>query len=79
MPQQITSWRHAGAERYEVMVDFSRTAGSATRVELRNASNKNNVDYLHTGQGHAVPGDRGSHGDALEHRADAAAPARSTP
>ncbi len=46
-PQPVTSWRHAGAERYEVMVDF---AGCRTgdRVELRNASNKNNRNYLHT-------------------------------
>ena len=48
-PQPITSWRHAGAERYEVMVDFAGCR-IGDRVELRNASNKNNVDYLHTGK-----------------------------
>ncbi len=48
-PQQITSWRHGGAERYEVMVDF-KDAQLGDTVELRNASNKNNVDYLHTGK-----------------------------
>lgn len=48
-PQAVTSWRHGGAERYEVMVDLS-TCRVGDRVELRNASNKNNVDYLHTGK-----------------------------
>ena len=45
--QTVTSWRHAGAERYEVLIDFSKYS-AGTRVELRNASNKNNVDFLHT-------------------------------
>ncbi len=49
VPQQITNWRHAGAERYEVMVDFSGCRLGDT-VELRNASNKNNVNYLNTGR-----------------------------
>ena len=49
VPQQITSWRHAGAERYEIMVDFKDCRVGDT-VELRNSSNKNNVDYLHTGK-----------------------------
>ena len=49
VPQQITNWRHAGAERYEVMVDFSGCRIGDT-VELRNASNKNNVNYLNTGR-----------------------------
>lgn len=49
VPQQVTSWRHAGAERYEIMVDFKDCRIGDT-VELRNASNKNNVDYLHTGK-----------------------------
>jgi FtsP/CotA-like multicopper oxidase with cupredoxin domain len=50
--QQVTSWRHAGAERYEVLVDFgafgSLPAGST--FELRNTSASNNRDYLHTGK-----------------------------
>ena len=48
VPQAIpvTSWRHAGAERYEVLIDFSKYRGK--RVELRNLSNKNNVDYANT-------------------------------
>jgi FtsP/CotA-like multicopper oxidase with cupredoxin domain len=50
--QQVTSWRHAGAERYEIVVDFgafsSLPAGS--RFELRNTSARNNRDYLHTGK-----------------------------
>lgn len=49
VPQQVTSWRHGGAERYEVMVDFSGCRIGDT-VELRNTSNKNNVDWLHTGK-----------------------------
>ncbi len=49
VPQPITNWRHAGAERYEVMVDFKDCRLGDT-VELRNSSNKNNVDYLHTGK-----------------------------
>ncbi len=49
VPQKITNWRHAGAERYEMMVDFSGCV-IGDKVELRNASAKNNVDYLHTGK-----------------------------
>lgn len=49
VPQAIpvTSWRHGGAERYEVLIDFSKYP-VGTRIELRNLSNKNNVDYDHT-------------------------------
>lgn len=46
-PQQVTSWRHAGAERYEVMVDFG-DCRTGDRVELRNSSNKNNRDFAQT-------------------------------
>jgi spore coat protein A, manganese oxidase len=51
MPQTVPvrSWRHAGAERYEVLIDFRRY-NPGTRVELLNASNKNNRDYDHTGK-----------------------------
>ncbi len=48
-PQSVTSWRHAGAERYEVVVDFSGCR-VGDRVELRNASARNNRDFLHTGK-----------------------------
>jgi spore coat protein A len=49
MPQsrQVTSWRHAPAERYEFLVDFSRYA-PGTQVRLLNASNPKNVDFDHT-------------------------------
>ncbi|MBT2555672.1 multicopper oxidase family protein [Arthrobacter sp. ISL-5] len=47
--QQVTSWRQAGAERYEVLIDFSKYP-AGKRVELRNLSNKNNVDYDNTGR-----------------------------
>ncbi|MFF2243492.1 multicopper oxidase family protein [Arthrobacter sp. NPDC058130] len=42
--QSVVSWRHGGAERYEVLVDF-RKYKAGQRIELRNLSNKNNVDY----------------------------------
>jgi FtsP/CotA-like multicopper oxidase with cupredoxin domain len=48
VPQKITNWRHAGAERYEMMVDFAGCQ-IGDKVELRNSSNKNNVNYLYTG------------------------------
>jgi FtsP/CotA-like multicopper oxidase with cupredoxin domain len=49
VPQKITNWRQAGAERYEMMVDFSGcTIGD--RIELRNSSNDNNRDFIHTGK-----------------------------
>ena len=47
--QQVTSWRQAGAERYEILIDFSKYP-VGKRVELRNLSNKNNVDYDFTGR-----------------------------
>ena len=47
VPQRITSWRHAGAERYELMVDFKDCRIGDT-VELRNSSNRNNRDFVHT-------------------------------
>jgi len=45
----VTSFRHGGAERYEVVIDFSKVA-AGTRVELLNLSNDNNVDYDYTGK-----------------------------
>jgi FtsP/CotA-like multicopper oxidase with cupredoxin domain len=42
--QAVTSWRHAMAERYEVLIDFSRYA-VGQRVELKNLSNPNNRDF----------------------------------
>ncbi|MFJ5695268.1 multicopper oxidase domain-containing protein [Arthrobacter sp. NPDC093125] len=47
--QQVSSWRHSGAERYEILIDFSKYP-VGKRVELRNLSNKNNVDYDYTGR-----------------------------
>ena len=43
----VTSWRHGVAERYEVLIDF-RKYKPGTRIELRNLSNKNNVDFPNT-------------------------------
>ncbi|MET3922975.1 multicopper oxidase domain-containing protein [Arthrobacter sp. UYEF20] len=42
--QPVASWRHAGSERYEILIDFRRYK-TGQRIELRNLSNKNNVDY----------------------------------
>ncbi len=42
--QTVANWRHGGAERYEVLIDF-RKYKAGQRIELRNLSNRNNVDY----------------------------------
>lgn len=42
--QSVANYRHAGAERYEVLIDFRKYA-TGQRIELRNLSNNNNVDY----------------------------------
>ena len=44
MAQSVANYRHAGAERYEILIDFRRYK-TGQRIELRNLSNKNNVDY----------------------------------
>ena len=45
----VSSWRHGVAERYEVLIDF-RKYRVGTKIELRNLSNKNNVDFANTGK-----------------------------
>ncbi len=45
--RQVSAWRHAPAERYEILIDFSKYA-PGTQVVLRNRSNKNNIDYRNT-------------------------------
>jgi FtsP/CotA-like multicopper oxidase with cupredoxin domain len=45
----VSSWRHGVAERYEVLIDF-RKYKPGTKIELRNLSNKNNVDFANTGK-----------------------------
>ncbi|MEO5834594.1 MAG: multicopper oxidase domain-containing protein [Nakamurella sp.] len=47
--QNVTSWRHGNAERYEVLIDFSGFK-AGQRVELRNLSNANNRDFDNTGK-----------------------------
>lgn len=47
--QTVGSWRHGGAERYEVLIDFRKYA-AGTRIELRNLSNDNNRDFDNTGK-----------------------------
>ncbi|WP_425845383.1 multicopper oxidase family protein [Agrococcus sp. TSP3-2-1] len=45
--RSVANYRHGGAERYEVLIDFRKYA-TGQRIELRNLSNRNNVDYDHT-------------------------------
>lgn len=47
--QAIQSWRQGTAERYEILIDF-RKYRPGQSVELRNLSNKNNVDFANTGK-----------------------------
>jgi spore coat protein A len=45
--QAVKNWRHGMAERYEVLIDFSKYK-PGQRIELRNLSNPNNRDYDNT-------------------------------
>ena len=45
--QPVAEYRQGGAERYEVLIDFSKYPVGRT-VDLTNLSNKNNIDYDHT-------------------------------
>ena len=47
--QAVESWRQGTAERYEVLIDF-RKYRVGQSVELRNLSNKNNIDFANTSQ-----------------------------
>jgi len=44
-PKSVTSFRHGVAERYEVVIDFSKYK-PGRRVVLRNTSPKNNIDFV---------------------------------
>jgi spore coat protein A len=46
-PQPVSEYRHGGAERYELLIDFRRFA-AGTKIDLTNLSNPNNIDYDHT-------------------------------
>ncbi len=46
-PVKTTNFRHAMAERYDVVIDFAKYK-PRTRVTLRNTSPKNNVNYTNT-------------------------------
>lgn len=52
-PIGVTQFRHAPAERYEIIIDFAKyplpKAGVPTRIVLQNLSNKNNDDFENTG------------------------------
>lgn len=41
--RQVTQWRHGTAERYEILIDFSKAP--AGRIEMQNLSNPNNRDF----------------------------------
>jgi FtsP/CotA-like multicopper oxidase with cupredoxin domain len=45
--QNVTQWRHGSAERYEVLIDFSKFK-TGQRIELQNLSNPNNRDFDNT-------------------------------
>jgi spore coat protein A, manganese oxidase len=45
--QEVTQWRQASAERYEVLIDFSKYR-AGQRVVLNNLSNANNRDFANT-------------------------------
>ncbi|WP_211879977.1 multicopper oxidase family protein [Pseudarthrobacter albicanus] len=45
--QAVKSWRQGTAERYEILIDF-RHYKAGQMVELRNLSNKNNIDFANT-------------------------------
>ena len=47
--RQVSQWRQASAERYEVLIDFRRYR-AGQRVVLRNLSNTNNRDFANTDQ-----------------------------
>ncbi len=46
-PITVRQMRHGVAERYEIIIDFSKYP-IGQRVVLQNLSNKNNIDYPHT-------------------------------
>src|SRR4029077_5537364 len=43
----VPSWRTGTAERYEILIDFRKFKIGQT-VDLRNLSNKNNIDFANT-------------------------------
>jgi FtsP/CotA-like multicopper oxidase with cupredoxin domain len=45
--QPVASWRQGTAERVEILIDFRRYKAGQT-VDLRNLSNKNNIDFANT-------------------------------
>jgi spore coat protein A len=45
VPQKVKGFRHGVAERFEVVIDFSKHR-AGTRVVLRNTSPKNNIDFV---------------------------------
>ena len=46
-PQYVRSWRHAPAERYEIVIDFAKYK-PGQRVVLRSTRMKNQIDFTHT-------------------------------
>jgi FtsP/CotA-like multicopper oxidase with cupredoxin domain len=47
--QAVSQWRHGSAERYEVLIDFSKFS-TGQKIYLNNLSNPNNRDFDNTGK-----------------------------
>jgi FtsP/CotA-like multicopper oxidase with cupredoxin domain len=47
--ESVSQWRHGSAERYEVLIDFSKFP-VGQKIYLNNLSNTNNRDYDNTGK-----------------------------
>ncbi|MDJ0377455.1 multicopper oxidase domain-containing protein [Cryobacterium sp. PH31-L1] len=45
--QPVASWRQGNAERYEILIDF-RKYRVGQKIDLKNLSNKNNVNFANT-------------------------------
>ena len=45
----VAQWRHGTAERYEILIDFSKF-NTGQRIELLNLSNPNNRNFTNTGK-----------------------------
>ena len=45
--QAVASWRQGTAERYEILIDFRKYRVGQT-IDLKNLSNKNNVNFVNT-------------------------------
>ena len=72
-PQPVRSLRVGMAERYELVIDFSKY-GTGQQVILKNLGLKNNVNFPSTAQHHDVRGGRRHAGHDEQHDPRDAAP-----